>query len=478
MRAAIYVRLSEETDTTTSPDRQRADCAKVVEANGWTHDPDVDVFEDLDLSAYSGVARPAWDRLMGSLDTYDVLVCWKLDRLYRRFTGFVRLMETLDQHGVRLVSVNDTLDTTTPMGQAIAGFLAAQAETESANASVRIRSAMDFIARAGKWHGGKVPYGWQAVSHPDGGKRLVLDPATAPTVREIVMWLEQGMSGREVANRLNATGIPSWSGSPWSGQQVYSMVRNPRMAGWQPTGGQILRDPDGNPVPGPEPMIDPERWQRLVDRLSTAGWDRTRRTGATLLSGLGRCALCGGPLAGWTSDHPRASYTCSRRADSGRSYCDGTSIKVSWLDDYVEAAVVQAVVDYRTEMPDPPAGAEPTDPVAPLVAQLRRLERDRTELGLYDDPESEQVYVARWRELRRQIGEARRTVQDQRVRRARPHVDDVAPDDIEAAWPSMSTDEKRAVVRAMVDHVVLNPIRPGMRGKWDPERVHIVWLPV
>lgn len=480
MRAAVYVRLSELVEGTTSPDRQRADCAKIIEANGWQHDPDLDVYEDLDVSAYSGATRPSWDRLLASLDSYDVLVCWKLDRLYRRFTGFVRLMETLDAHSVRLVSVNDTLDTTTPIGQAVAGFLAAQAETESANASVRIRSAMDHLARTGRWHGGKVPYGWHPVERPDGGRRLAIDPATAPTVRQIVAWLEQGMSGRAVANRLNETGVPSWSGRPWSGQQIYKIVRNPRMAGWQPTNGNnILRDPDGHPIPGPEPMIDTQRWERLVARLANVGWDRTRRAGATLLSGLGRCGLCHGPLAGWISDHPRASYACSRKADSGRAYCPGLSIKRDWLDTYVADAVVAAVERYRTRIPQAPREREtPADPVAPLVAQLRRLERDRTELGLYDDPESEQVYVARWRELRRQIGEARRATTAAAERAARPSVDDVAPDDIRTAWPALEVDEQRAVIRAMVEYVEVGPVREGMRGKWDPKRVHIEWLPV
>ena len=42
------------------------------------------------------------------------------------------------------------------------------------------------------------------------------------------------------------------------------------------------------------------------------------------------------------SDDPRAAYSCSRRADSGQSYCKGVSIRRGWLDRYVGAAVVEA----------------------------------------------------------------------------------------------------------------------------------------
>lgn len=477
-RAAVYIRLSEETDATTSPQRQRDDCVQIVRNHGWDFDPDRDLYEDLDISAYSGARRPAFDRLMGQLDQYGALVVWKLDRVYRRFTGFVKLVERLEHADVRLVSVNDTLDTSTPMGQAIAGFLAAQAETESANMGVRIRSAQRHLRQTGRWRGGKVPYGWQAVDHPDGGRRLILDPEQAAVLRQVVGWLEQGVSGREAACRLNRNGVPSWSGKPWSGQAIYYMVRNPRLVGWQATAdGTIIRDDDGTPIPGPEPLLDVGRWQRLVARLQGAGWDTTRRTGATLLSGLARCGRCDGPLAGWTSDDPRAAYSCSRRADSGAAYCQGVSIRRWWLDDYVSAAVVEAAERWRHMIPDEEPAAVREDPVAPLVAQLRRLERDRTELGLYDDPESEQVYASRWRELRRQIGEARRRWDESQSRSSRPSPELVVPDRVGEKWGvSMTTDEKRAVVRALVDRVVVHPVRPGMRGKWDPGRVEVVWL--
>lgn len=476
-RAAVYIRLSEDTATTTSPQRQRADCLQVLRQHGWDFNPDQDLYEDIDISAYSGAPRPAFDRLMSQLDQYGALVVWKLDRVYRRFTGFVKLVERLEHADVRLVSVNDTLDTSTPIGQAIAGFLAAQAETESANMGVRIRSAQQHLTRTGRWRGGKVPYGWQPADHPDGGRRLVLRPDQAAVLRQIVGWLEQGLSGRGVADRLNRDGVPSWSGRPWSGQAIYYMVRNPRLVGWQATAdGTVVRDDDGVPVPGPEPLLDVDRWQRLVGRLAAAGWDTTRRTGATLLSGIVRCGRCDGPMAGWNSDDPRAAYSCSRRADSGPSYCRGVSIRRWWLDDYVSAAVVEAAERWQHLVPHDPEPV-PDDPVAPLVAQLRRLERDRTELGLYDDPESEQVYASRWRELRRQIGQARQAHDVALSRSARPRLDEVVPESIGDVWDGgMSTDERRAVVRALVDRVTVFPVRPGMRGKWDPGRIEVVWL--
>ncbi|WP_369223453.1 recombinase family protein [Streptomyces sp. R39] len=50
MRAAIYVRLSRETDETTSPERQRAACEALCEARGWEV---VAAEEDIDVSGFS-----------------------------------------------------------------------------------------------------------------------------------------------------------------------------------------------------------------------------------------------------------------------------------------------------------------------------------------------------------------------------------------------------------------------------------------
>ncbi|MER5715142.1 recombinase family protein [Streptomyces sp. NPDC002132] len=49
MRAAIYVRLSRETDETTSPERQRAACEALCEARGWEV---VAAEEDIDVSGF------------------------------------------------------------------------------------------------------------------------------------------------------------------------------------------------------------------------------------------------------------------------------------------------------------------------------------------------------------------------------------------------------------------------------------------
>jgi site-specific DNA recombinase len=472
--AAIYVRISQETAETTSPARQRDACAKLVADRGWDL---TEVYEDLDLSAYSGAPRPAFDRLMADLDRFDVVVVWKLDRLYRRFVGFVDVLGRLEAASVELVSATESLDTTSPMGKGIAGVLAAQAEQESANTSVRVRSAQQHLARTGRWRGGRVPFGWQAVDHPDGGRALAVDPDQAQLVREAVRRVLSGESGLGVAEDLNRRGIPSPTGSRWHSKTILSILRSPRLVGHRIHQGRPVVDDDGVPLVLDPPLIDRPTWEALQRALT--GRDRRRhpvRQRATLLSGVVRCGRCGGRMVGWTARRPDAAYACSVRAESGTTVCPGNAIARIKTDDLVVAALLayltpEALAQTRELIRE--RAAVSVDPAGRRAAELKdaidRLETDRVELGLYDDPEGRARYADRMRRLTRELGELRSRAPGQ------PTILDAVGDSTDPAgeWEGWSDARKRTVVRAAIDRVVIGPLE-GPK-KWDPDRVSIVW---
>jgi DNA invertase Pin-like site-specific DNA recombinase len=57
-------------------------------------------------------------------------VVWKLDRLGRSIRGIIETMQIFDKRGVRLVSITERFDLSTPFGKAILHFLAVFAELE------------------------------------------------------------------------------------------------------------------------------------------------------------------------------------------------------------------------------------------------------------------------------------------------------------------------------------------------------------
>jgi site-specific DNA recombinase len=162
-RAAIYCRISLDRDgKAEGVGRQEKDCPQLVRVHGLDV---VEVFVDNDTSAYSGKMRPSslvsWPHsTTRPLDQFDALVCWKQERLTRRLLEFFDVVRKGQAGGVRLLSVNDNIDTGSPMGQAIAGLFAGLAEQESANTSLQVKRAAEDRAAAGRSHRGKRPYGY------------------------------------------------------------------------------------------------------------------------------------------------------------------------------------------------------------------------------------------------------------------------------------------------------------------------------
>src|SRR3712207_9154755 len=83
MRAAIYIRLSQETEHTISPAKQEEICRRYAEDRGWHV---VGVYPDIDVSAsHTRLDRPELARLREHCQAkaIDVVIVWRLDRLAR-----------------------------------------------------------------------------------------------------------------------------------------------------------------------------------------------------------------------------------------------------------------------------------------------------------------------------------------------------------------------------------------------------------
>src|SRR5882724_10545653 len=111
MRAAIYARVSTADQTC---DNQLIELRRYVEARGWT----VQEFVDAGVSGTKD-RRPALDTLLRDAKRrrFDVVVCWRLDRLGRNLKHLITLLEELQALGVAFVSLAEGIDATTPAGK-------------------------------------------------------------------------------------------------------------------------------------------------------------------------------------------------------------------------------------------------------------------------------------------------------------------------------------------------------------------------
>src|SRR5229473_8165553 len=99
MRAAIYARVS---TFDQEPENQLQELRRYVEARGWTGHEYVD-------RGVSGAKdrRPALDALVSDAKRrkFDVLACWRLDRLGRNLRHLILLLDELQSLGVSFVSL-------------------------------------------------------------------------------------------------------------------------------------------------------------------------------------------------------------------------------------------------------------------------------------------------------------------------------------------------------------------------------------
>jgi DNA invertase Pin-like site-specific DNA recombinase len=143
-RAALYARVS---TFDQEPENQLAELRRYAAARDWT------VVEYVDKGV-SGAKdrRPALDQLLADARRrrFDVVVCWRLDRLGRNLKHLVTLLEDLQTLGVAFVSLAEGIDATTPAGKLQMHILAAIAEFERGRIRERVMAGLERAKAAGK----------------------------------------------------------------------------------------------------------------------------------------------------------------------------------------------------------------------------------------------------------------------------------------------------------------------------------------
>jgi DNA invertase Pin-like site-specific DNA recombinase len=144
VRAAIYARVS---TLDQEPENQLVELRRYVAARGWTGVEYVD-------RGVSGAKdrRPALDQLLADAKRrrFDVLVCWRLDRLGRNLRHLILLLDELHAIGVAFISLAEGIDATTPAGRLQLHVLGAIAEFERARLRERTIAGLQRARAQGK----------------------------------------------------------------------------------------------------------------------------------------------------------------------------------------------------------------------------------------------------------------------------------------------------------------------------------------
>ena len=96
--------------------------------------------------------RPALDDLLKAARRrrFDVLVCWRLDRLGRNLRHLILLLDELQALGIAFVTLGEGIDTSTPAGRLQLHILSAIAEFERERIRERVQAGLARAKAQGK----------------------------------------------------------------------------------------------------------------------------------------------------------------------------------------------------------------------------------------------------------------------------------------------------------------------------------------
>ncbi|MFF4254870.1 recombinase family protein [Streptomyces sp. NPDC001663] len=330
-RALITARLTVQTESTTSPERQIEECRSFCELRGWEV---VGVAKDLSVSA---TAVPPWKRpeLSRWLDDrapeFDVIVFWRLDRFVRRVGDLHQMVEWAERHGGKgLVSATEPFDLTNPTGRATATMIATFAQMEAHAAADRVASARAHLLMSTRWGGSSPPFGYRTYAR-DGARYLEINPETADIVREGARRVIGGESINAICRDFEERGIPApadtyqrnKSGKDfiWYPRTLKGILTSPTLRGWKTRSEDVpgkkykrrvlVRDQDGQPIRVAEGVLDQESFDRLQEVLADSATPLGQRAAAprTPLLNVIKCGGCGKNLQLHTTRKQRKDGT-------------------------------------------------------------------------------------------------------------------------------------------------------------------------
>jgi site-specific DNA recombinase len=470
MTIALYCRVStdEQAQHGFSIDNQKERLVAYCKSQGWDkHRLYID-----DGCTGTNLDRPALQRLLHDVHSgiVNVVVVYKLDRLSRKQRDVLYLLEDeFERHNVSFKSATEPFDTASPLGKAMLGILAVFAQLERDTIVDRLTTGLRQRVKAGKWPGGRVPFGY-TYNHTTG--KLDIHPLQADLVRELFRRYLRGSSLSDLAG---------WMASKTNERTFQHGTIRDMLARRLYIGESVFGDVLSSEIA--EAIIDSATFD-MVQQEMQRRMERKVSAGEYLLTGLLRCALCGSPfihvirrngrgkrktyrLYACKNQHHRPRGTSFERCQVGYRNQDDLE---QWVVHQLFTAVLDEAELRHVQDTERVMSAETSDTLQSLKMEVRKIER-RLERW-YDAFEDETIDASMLKARTNKLEEQKHLIQNRigQLELQRPNTEMNGFEEptalIREAWSLMTWNEQRDVLRAAIDTIIVTP-----KGQ-DP---HIIW---
>jgi site-specific DNA recombinase len=421
-----------------SPSEQRNRIAAACERDGLQL---VETLEELDVSGGAPLARrPGLRRAVELVEArdVDVVVVAYLDRLVRSLAVQAEVVSRVEAAGGAILAVDVGQVTHGSSAQWLSGtLLGAVSEYARRVTAERTHDAKRRAVARGVPPFPNVPPGYRRTE--DG--RLEPHPRDAPIVAEAFRLRAGGATVMEVRNFLREHGIDR----SFHGTQA---LLTSRIVLGELRFGEMIND-SAHP-----PIVDARTWQKVQRMRSPRG---RRAKSERLLARLGvlRCATCGGRMVIGSTDQAGKRHYFYRGSPIG-----DCPQRVTISADLVERLVVDEVKQLLAAVTGKATLAEGTEAAEHDVERCEReLEAAVRAFSGLDDVDAARDRLAELREARDRARDRLAELQAASV----PAVTVTAGD-----WDLLTLDEQRALIRAVVERVVVAPGRGVDRVTIEP----------
>ena len=450
-KAAIYIRVS----TDAQAEEGYSIEAQKEQLGAYCISKGIKNYEYYIDGGWSGsnIERPEIQRLIKEAKEHKISHCivFKLDRLSRSQKDTLYLIEDVFiPNDVSFVSLNETLDTSTPMGKLMIGILSAFAQLERENIRLRTRMGMKERVKSGYWMGGgRVPFGYDY----DKNLKVLVPNDDAETVRQIYKLYLDGYACQHIANLL---------GLKYDRLVIQILKRKSNYG---------IIEYNGEEYQGlHESIISKETYDMAMAEMAKRSPNYTSKSNY-LLTGLVYCGKCGAKMRyqKWDKKNNRAKLICYSQQKS-KSYlvkdcnCDQPKLWGDEIEDYV--------LDVLFKLKEKPTHAETHsfEKSALEILEKQKIDTDKKIKRLYllyadsDDDILLETIEEQKRRLTSIMAQISNESENQKALISKDNIDDIILN-LKSMWNNSTFQQKRNILKLLIDKIIITDENIDIRLK-------------
>lgn len=393
----------------------------------------------------SNIDRPEIQRLIADVkeDKISHVIVYKLDRLSRSQKDTLFLIEDVfNPHGVDFVSLNESMDTSTPMGKLMVGILSAFAQLERENIKLRTRMGLKERAKTGKWMGGgTLPFGFDY----DKSQGILVPNQNAEKVRQIYNLYIEGYTPQSIATMfgLKYDGI------------ITQILRRKNNYGSIEYMGEEYKGAH-------QAIISKETYDKAMQCMKERSVVRASNT-EHLLTGLIYCGKCGAKMRYLNWGKRGYKLACySRVSDKEYMIKDANCDQEYFWADEVEEIVSKSIMKFADNYASNNNNNDPIKKISTvemLQQQQKDLNKQLKKLYLiYSESDDDNILLDTIEDLKSQINKVSNKLIIEKNTEASKKIKDekiLMCSTIKDLWDVITPQQQKNIIRKLIDKITI-----------------------